>query len=178
MTYTVWHHGVLLGRTDLAMPSTDPSFRVGLLEPTTEFEGEWPEFGPTVGEFLDAALAVGSAVAGLAPPDPGTDPAERGRQVHERLSSHPGAARLRAATEALTSLGLELRDSDGHQVAARLVMVQEVRPPDWIPMVAITRDVEEARRAGIEIRVPAYLVSVQNVPAAPDPGHRRDHRLT
>ena len=172
MNYTVWRRGILLGRTDLAMPSPGPRFRTGQLEPTAEFEGAWTELGPVIGEVIAAGVAVGSAVAELPPPAADADTAERGRQVYERLSAHPGAARLRAASEALASLGLELRDPAGRLVAAQNVMVQEIRPPAWVPAEAITLEVEQARKAGLnlEIRVPSYIVVVRDVADAPDDG--------
>jgi hypothetical protein len=169
MNYTVWRHGVLLGRTDLAMPGPGPNWRAGQLEPTIEFERAWSEFAPTIEEFIAAGMAMGTAVADMPPPAADDDPAERGRQVYERLSGHPSAPRLRAASEALAALGLELRDATGGLVATEFVMVQEVRPPAWVPAAAIARDVEEARRAGLEIRVPAHIVVVQNATGARGP---------
>ena len=170
MNYTLWRRGVLLGRTDFAMASPGPRFRAGHLEPTVEFERTWPELGPVLGEFFAAGAAVGSTVAELPPAAPDADPTDRGRQVYERLSAHPAAARLRAAGEALNSLGLELRDAAGRPVATQSVMVQEVLPPAWIPASAIAREVEEARREGLEIRVPSYVVIVQDVADAPVAG--------
>jgi len=170
MDYTVWRRGVLLGRTDLAMPSAGPRFRAGQFAPTVEFERAWPELGPVVGEFFAAAASVGGAVNDLPPRAAGADPEERARQVYERLSAHPDAARLRAASDGLASLGLELRDSAGRPVAVENVMIQEVRPPVWVPEWAIARDVEQARREGLEIRVPSYVVVVQDVTDAPDAG--------
>jgi len=170
MGYTVWRRGVLLGRTDLAMPSAGPRFRAGHFEPTTEFERAWPELGPVIGEFFAAGAAIAGAVGELSPPAAGADPEARARQVYERLSSHPGAARLRAASEGLAALGIELRDQAGHLVAVESVMLQEVRPPAWVPEAAIAREVEQARREGIHIRVPSYVVVVQEAPDAPDAG--------
>jgi hypothetical protein len=168
MDYTVWRRGVLLGRTDLAMPSAGPTFRAGQFEPTVEFERAWPELGPVIGEFFAAGADIGGTLDELPPPVAGADPEERARQVYERLSAHPGAARLRAATEGLASLGLELRDPAGRPLAVQSVMLQEVRPPAWVPAAAIARDVEQARREGIHIRVPSYVVIVQDAADAPD----------
>lgn len=170
VNYTVWRRGVLLGRTDLGMPSAGPSFRAGQLEPTAELERTWPELAPVVGEVIAAGVAVGSAVADLPPSAAGADPAERGRHVNERLSAHPGAARLRAASEALASLGLELRDPAGRPVATQTVMIQEVAPPAWVPAAAIAPEVEQARKGGLEIRVPSYIVIVRDATDAPDAG--------
>jgi hypothetical protein len=82
MKYTVWRHDVLLGRTDLAMPSVDPATRAGQLETTLEFAGAWAEFGPTVEEFFAAGAAVGNSVADMPAAAPGTRPADRARQVY------------------------------------------------------------------------------------------------
>lgn len=170
MDYTVWRRGVLLGRTDLGMPSAGPRFRAGQFEPTVEFEQAWPELGPVVGEFFAAGAAVGSVLDELPPPTGGADPEERARQVYERFSAHPGTARLRAASEGLAALGLELRDLAGRLLAVQSVMLQEVRPPAWVPEEAIAREVEQARREGINIRVPSYVVVVQDLTDAPDAG--------
>ena len=170
MTYTLWRRGVLLGRTDFAMPSPGSRYRAGQLQPTVEFERVWPELGPAMREFLAAGSAAGSAVADMPSAAPDADSTERGRQVYERLSAHPAAARLREASEAVDSLGLELRDAAGRPVATQTVMVQEVRPPAWIPAWAIARVVEEARREGLEIRVPSYVVIAREVADAPVTG--------
>ena len=165
----MWRHGVLLGRTDLAMPSPGPNWRSGQLEPTIEFERAWAEFAPTIEEFIAAGIAMGSVVADMPAPATGESTTERGRHVYERLSGHPGVARLRAASDALAALGLEVRDATGGLVATEFVMVQEVRLPAWIPAEAIARDLEEARRAGLEIRVPGHIVVVQNATGATAP---------
>ena len=149
------------------MPSAGPRFRAGQFEPTAEFERAWPELGPVIAEFFAAGAAVGGAVGELSPPAAGADPEERARQVYERLSAHPGAARLRAASEGLAALGLELRDLAGRPVAVQSVMLQEVRPPAWVPAAAIARDVEQARREGIHVRVPSYVVVVEDATDAP-----------
>ena len=129
MNYTLWRRGVLLGRTDFAMPSPRSRYRAGQLQPTVEFERVWPELGPAMREVIAAGAA----------------------------------ARLRAASEVLDALGLELRDAAGRPVATQTVMVQEVRPPAWIPAWAIAREVEEARKEGLEIRVPSYVVIARDV---------------
>jgi hypothetical protein len=158
MNYTLWRRGVLLGRTDFAMPSPGSRYRAGQLQPTVEFERVWPELGPAMREFLAAGAAAGTAVADMPPAAADADSTERRPQVYERRSAHPAAARLRAASEVLDALGLELRDAAGRPVATQTVMVQEVRPPAWIPAWAIAREVDEARKEGLEIRVPSYVV--------------------
>ena|SRR5688572_1859329 len=166
MNYTVWRHGVLLGQTDLAMSSPGPNWQAGQLEPTIEFERAWSELAPTIEELMAAMVAVGSAIADLPPPATDEDPAERGRRVHEWLAGHPGGARLRAASEAMSLLGLELRDATGGLVATESIMIQEIRPPAWVTPEAIARHVDEARSAGLDGRLPAYFVVVQNATGA------------
>ena len=162
MTYTVWYRGVLFGRTDLAMPSPGPKVRVGQLEPAVEFERAWPDVGPVIDEVIAAGTAIGSAYADLPPAAADADPTERGRQVYEWLSAHPAAGRMRAASEALAALGLELHDPAGELVAVQTIMVQEVRPPAWVSADVIAHEVEQARKEGLEIRVPSYIVVVQS----------------
>src|SRR5262245_12336464 len=170
MSYTIWHRGVLLGRTDLAMPSPGPKVRVGQLEPAIEFERAWAEVGPVIDEVIAAGAAIGNAFADLPPAADGVDPTARGRQVYEWLSAHPAAGRVRAASEALASLGLELRDPTGRLVTVQTIMVQEVRPPAWVPAAAIAHEVEQARKEGLDVRVPSYIVVIQGVAETPDAG--------
>jgi hypothetical protein len=166
MSYTLWRHGVLLGRTDLAMARPVGSdFRTGQLETSPEFGHAWSEFGPAFDELIAAGLALGDVTAGLPSAADGVDPAERPRQVYELLSTHPGAARLRAANEAVSSLGLELRDEMGSTVPSDSVMVHEVRLPEWVTSDLIAREVEEARKEGAEILLPRYIVVVHVRPS-------------
>jgi hypothetical protein len=168
MQYTIWRHGVLLGGTDLAMPSPNPDVRMGQLEPTLEFERAWAEFGPTVTEYFAAGVVVGNEMADLPPATPGATPAERARQVHDWMTAAPGAARLRTASEALAAVGLELRDSTGRHVPSESVIVQELRPPDWIPAEAIARTVAEARAAGVPLTIPSYITIVRDAGDTPE----------
>ena len=45
-------------------------------------------------------------------------------------------------------------------------MVREVRPPAWVPAAATAHEVEQARKEGLEIRMPSYTVVVQAAPEA------------
>jgi hypothetical protein len=83
MQYSIWRHAVLLGMTDLAMPTPNPEMRMGQLEPTPEFERAWAEFGLTIAEYFAAGVAVASEMADLPPTTPGATAMERGRQVHD-----------------------------------------------------------------------------------------------
>ena len=172
MEYTVWRHGVLLGRTDLEMPSPESETRMGQLETTPDFAQAWADFGPIVDEFIAAGAAVASTAAEMPPAPAGADPADRARQVYEWLSAHPGKARLLAANEAVMALGLELRDPTGHDIPTESVIVQEIRPPAWIPAADIARTTEEARDEGIEIVIPTYVVIVRDAVSDAEDGER------
>lgn len=162
MKYTVWCRGVLLGTTHLAAVNpAAPNIRSGQLDTTVEFNQLWPEIAPLFDEALAATIAIGSVVAELPSAAEGVDPLERGRQIYEHISGHPNAARVRTANAALASLGLELHDEDGNRVATDFMMVSEVKPPDDIPAEAIAAHVEEARRLGMDIRIPFYIVTVR-----------------
>jgi len=166
MSYTLWRRGVLLGRTDLAMPRPEMSdFRTGHLEPSPEFAQAWSELSPAFDELIAAGLALSNVTAELPPLVEGADASERARQVYELLSTHPVGARLRVANEAIASLGLELRDGAGSAVTSDSVMVHEVRLPEWVTPDVIARDVDEARKEGLEIRVPGYIVVVHVRPS-------------
>jgi hypothetical protein len=161
MTYSVWCQGVLLGRTDLTLKSPMPNARVGYLDTTGEFDRLWPEIAPVVDESLAAAMAMGSVMADVPPAAEGVDRLEYGRQVYERIKDHPGTVRVRAASAALSALGLELRDDANNRVATNYVMVQEVKIPIDIPRETIAQHMEEARAAGYDVRFPSYIVSVE-----------------
>ena len=166
MAFTIWRQGVVLGTTELSMRSPGPATRVGYLDPTDDFERAWPQLGPVVGEFLAAGASIG-AVAVAAPSNAIADPVERGRRAYEELSKHPGVARLRAANEAVISLGLELRDSHGNVVPTRMLMIQPIRIPDWISDEIIERHREEARAEGLELPGPRFMVVVWELPDTP-----------
>jgi len=70
----------------------------------------------------------------------------------------------------MAALGLELRDPAGRTVTVQSILVQEVRPPDWVPAVDTAREVEQARREGRDVRIPSYVVIVQGGTDAPDFG--------
>ena len=156
------------------MPSLDPKTRSGHLEPTIEFERAWAEFGPTVAEVFAAFKAVANALVDMPPAAADASTAERGRQVHDWLTAHTDVARLRAVTEAVAAVGLELRDPTGRPVATESVMIHEVLPPPaGIPAAVIERAVAEAREEGLEVRFPWYIAVVRG--AADDGLPSRPH---
>jgi hypothetical protein len=74
MDYTVWYAGTLIGRTDLATPSTLPSaqsgqlvptpdVRTGQLVPAPEFGGAWAHIEPVMNELMAAGMATASPLS-------------------------------------------------------------------------------------------------------------------
>jgi hypothetical protein len=159
--YSIWCRGVLLGRTDLAMQSPGPNARAGTLDTSAEFDRVWPEIAPVVDEFVAAGMAMGSLIEAMPPLPEGLDPLERGRRIYEHLSGHPGAVRVREASAALASLGLALHDDADNRVATAFIMVQEVKLPAGIPPEAVAHDMAEARRQGLDLHIPFYIVTVR-----------------
>ena len=163
MMYTVWRHDVLLGTTDLAMSTPTPEARMGQLEPTPEFARAWAEFGPIVKEFFSAGEALGQTMAELPPAPDAEPPSDRARRVYDWLAAHPSAARVRDANEQMKGVALELRDPTGRQIPTESILIQELRPPAWIPPEAIEQTLREAREDGVRITVPSYVVIVEGL---------------
>lgn len=119
MTYTLWSHGRLLGRSSLAYARCFPHIRAGDFEPTEVGESLLPilcGMGPAVealAEILDShAKPVGA-------------PPEESPGLHDCVRLTTEYADIRSIGDQLENLALELRDPKGERVPTSLIGIQD-----------------------------------------------------
>ena len=149
----MWYAGQLLGTTKLDLASFGPGSRSGFLAPTEAFADIWTEIGPVVREAGDVAHALWNDPQDLARmrPDPSESKVEFGRRVRQALLAHPLGQRLSEAQARATALGLEVRDANGQAIRGVHVVVQELRPPDFITPAMFDEAIADAAEGGLEI---------------------------
>lgn len=151
--WTVWYAGQLLGTTNLKPASFSPLARIGVLAPIDAFADIWTEIGPVLREPIDVAQALRNdpqSLAGMRP-DPSESKDEFERRVRQALLAHPLTKRLIDAHARATALAFEVRDANGQAIRCSHVVVQELRPPDFIPPDMFEQEIAEAAESGIEM---------------------------
>lgn len=153
MAYSLWRHGVLLGHVELT-DAAGGLYQGGELVPSEAFAAVWTEIGPTFAAAMNV-FGVANLVDAITP-----ETSDVARTIDDVVSANRDVAKQIAAFQAVDTLGLELRDEGGRDIGANFIMVNEVRPPSWLPAEALARQVAEARELGFEVRIPSYHVVV------------------
>ena len=162
--WTVWYAGQLLGTTKLKPVPVWSRGRTGFLAPSEAFEDIWTEIGPVLREAQDVAHALSTdpqSLAGMRP-DPSESKDEFARRVRQALLAHPLTQRVSEAHARATALGLEVRDPNGQAIQGAHVIVQELRPPDFITPAMFEEAMADAAEGGFEIG--RYSVLVIDLP--------------
>jgi hypothetical protein len=159
MSYTLWSHGVLMGESDLELEAPPPT-RIGPFRPAASGRSLLALFE----EAMVAVREIGPMLQrhGISAERRG---AETGKAIYNALKETPEGRRVRATSDAIDALELELRGADGRVVPTQQITLQD----SWALAPEISLLPPEATAEMEMDGFPRYLLAVIFAPSETKP---------